>query len=481
MSSFIETSHDFNFQHAFAPFAQGEELPLADIVTETDVKRIFAEAKVFFGQKLRAFWTPALTVATILWQKLSPDTSCRQAVANIVLCLALVRPPVDLDTAGFCRARAKIPAVVLKRLTLLIGQRLEAAALPDWRWLNRTVKLIDGSTSQLADTEANQQAFPQQKVQKKGLGYPIIRWVVLIGLATASIQEFAYGPYAGKETGETALFRQMLDALNAGDIVLADRFYCSYFLIAMLQMNGVDVVTRLHQRRKYDFRQGEQLGQGDHIVVWTKPVRPEWMDEEMYAMLPETIRMREIHCTVNQPGYRVREMVVATTLLDAQVYEAADVAALYGKRWTVELDIRALKVTIKMDCLRCKTPAMVEKEIWAHLSAYNLVRKVAAQVAMLMEVTPRSISFTAVKQAILGGWQQATQLQGVAYLRVAKAMLKMLRKEQVGNRPGRCEPRAVKRRPKPHKLLTEPRKEARAKLLQDKPNKEEAEAKAKQG
>jgi putative transposase len=242
-------------------------------------------------------------------------------------------------------------------------------------------------------------------------------------------------------------------------------------------MNDVDVVTRLHQKRKYDFRLGEQVGNGDHIVEWTKPARPTWMDEEMYAMLPATLRMREIRYTVNQPGYRVHELVVATTLLDTQAYPAAAVAELYGKRWTVELDIRALKVTLKMDCLRCKTPQMVEKEIWAHLLAYNLVRKVGAQVAMLMEVTPRSISFTAAKQAILGGWQQATQLQGVEYVRVAKAMLKMLGKEVVGNRPGRCEPRAVKRRPKAHKLLTEPRQEARAKLLQDRPKKEEAKPK----
>jgi hypothetical protein len=474
MSSFIETSHDFNYQHTFAPFAQGEDLPLADILSNADVERILAEENVTFGETSRSLWTPAITLATLLWQMLCPDPSCRQAVAHIFLCLALVRDPVELDTAGYCRARAKLPASALKRVALLIGQRLEAAALPDWQWHNRTVKMVDGSTSQLPDTEANQQAFPQQSQQKQGLGFPLIRWVVLIGLATASIQEFAYGPYAGKETGETALFRQMLEALEEGDIVLADRFYCSYFVIAMLQMRGVDVVARLHQKRKYDFRLGEQLGQGDHIVLWQKPDRPEWMDEELYALLPDTLRMREIYCTVNQRGYRVQALVIATTLLDVAEYPAADIAALYAKRWTVELDIRALKITLRMDCLRCQTPFMVEKEIWAHLLAYNLVRKVGAQVAKIMEVTPRSISFTATKQAILGGWQQALQLQGVEYVRVAKAMLKMLRTEQVGHRPGRCEPRAVKRRPKAHKLLREPRQEARAKLLQDKPKLEKA-------
>jgi putative transposase len=307
--------------------------------------------------------------------------------------------------------------------------------------------------------------FPQPKKQKKGLGFPLIRWVVLIGLATASIQEFTYGPYAGKETGETALFRQLLQAMDRGDILLADRYYCSYFMVAMLSSHGVDVVMRLHQKRKYDFRLGEQLGQGDHIVEWQKPQRPEWMDEELYVLLPSTIRVREIYCKVNQPGCRVRELVVATTLLDAKEYSAEEITELYSKRWNVELDIRTLKITLKMDCLRCMTPFMVEKELWGHILAYNMIRKVAAQVATVMKVTPRSISFTAVKQAILAGWQQATRLQGVQYVRVEKAMLKMLRKQKVGHRPGRTEPRAKKRRPKPHKLLMEPREEARAKLL----------------
>jgi len=294
----------------------------------------------------------------------------------------------------------------------------------------------------------------------------------LLGLATAAIQGFAYGPYAGKETGETALFRQLLEQLQRGDIVLADRYYCSYFLAALLLSHGIDVVARLHQQRKYDFRRGQHLGEGDHIVVWYRPARPEWMSEELYALVPETIRMREVVRRVDQPGYRVKELVIATTLLDAQQYEADEIVELYSKRWQVELDIRSLKVTLGMSDLRCKTPFMVEREIWAHLLAYNLVRKIGAQVAQQMKVSPREVSFKATKQAILGGWQAATMLQGADYVRVAKVMLKILRKQKVGNRPGRCEPRAVKARPKPHKLLTEPRQEARAKLLQGKPPKE---------
>jgi putative transposase len=467
MASSTENRPEFNFQNALAPFAQAEDLPFAEVLTEADVRHIFAEEQVHFGQARHSFWTPALTLWAFLWQVLSSDKSCRQAVANVVLALALAREPHELDTGLYCRARAKVPAQALKRVALLVGQRLEAAVPGAWLWKGRHVQLADGSTSQLADTEENQQAFPQQPQQKKGLGFPLIRWVVLIALATATVQGFAYGPYAGKETGETALLRELLAYLQGGDIVLADRFYCSYFMVALLLSVGVDVVARLHQRRRYDFRRGQRLGADDHIVEWEKPQRPEWLSAELYAQLPDKIRMREICRQVCEPGCRVKELVIATTLLDARAYGADEVAELYSKRWLVELDIRALKTTLRMDCLECKTPFMVEREIWAHLLAYNLVRKVGAQVAQRVGAQPRSLSFKATKQAILAGWQQATRLQGTDYVRVAKAMLKLLRKEKVGDRPGRCEPRAVKRRPKPHKLLTEPREQARAKLLKE--------------
>jgi len=468
MSSYLDNHQNFNFRNALAPFAQDQDLPLAEVLSEADVVRIFAEEKVSFGKLAHSFWTPAITLWAFLWQVISPDKSCRQVVANVLMSFALSYEPEDIDTGLYCRARAKLPSAVLQRLALHVGQGLERVAPQDWLWHGRHVQLVDGSTSRLPDTEENQKAFPQPKTQKKGLGTPMIRWVALIGLATAAVQGFAYGPYAGKETGETALFRELLEHLQRGDIVLADRYYCSYFLAALLLSNGIDVVARLHQGRKYDFQQGQRLGEGDHIVAWRRPARPEWMSEELYALMPETIRMREIIRRVDRPGYRVKELVIATTLLDAQEYKADEIVELYSKRWHVELDIRSLKVTLGMSDLRCKTPFMAKREIWAHLLAYNFIRKVGAQVAQQMKVSPRSVSFKATKQAILGGWQPATRLQGADYVRVEKVMLKILRKQKVGNRPGRCEPRAVKLRPKPHRLLTEPRAEARAKLLQGK-------------
>jgi putative transposase len=319
----------------------------------------------------------------------------------------------------------------------------------------------------LPDTKANQKAFPQAKTQKPGLGFPVIRWVVLLSLATAAVHGLAYGPYKGKQTGETALFRELLSCMAAGDIVVADRYYCSYFLVALLRANNIDVVFRLHQRRRYDFRRGARLGSNDHVVVWHKPPRPVWLDESDYEALPATLVVREMRYHVPpQTGYRVTELVLATTLLDAEVYPVEDVAQLYQQRWHAELDIRTLKVTLGMDCLRCQTPFMIAKEIWAHCLAYNLIRKVAAQAAALAGLSPRSLSFKAAKQAVLASWQKLTAATDGDYLDAASALLRVLRKQRVGHRLGRWEPRVVKRRPKPHKLMKEPRAQAKQRQAQ---------------
>jgi hypothetical protein len=331
--------------------------------------------------------------------------------------------------------------------------------------------LVDGSTSTLPDTPENQAAFPQPATQKRGLGFPVIRWVVLLGLATAALQGLAYGPYQGKETGETALFRQLLDQLQADDVVVADRYYCSYFLVALLRSAGVDVVFRLHQRRRYDFRRGCHLGPGDHIVLWQRPQRPTWMTAAEYATIPATLLVREVQVQIREPGCRVRKLVLATTLLASQDYGPDDIAELYRQRWHAELDIRSLKAVLQMDQLRCLTPFMVEKEIATHCLGYNLVRKIVAQAALLAQISPRALSFKAALQVVRGGWQKLTETTGADYACLATALLRSLRRQRVGQRPGRCEPRAIKRRAKPHKHLQEPRAVAKAKLLKSQPKK----------
>jgi putative transposase len=453
------------FQDTLAPFLQAEGLPFADVLTAHDIDEACVAEQVSFGETAKSFWTPALTLWTFLSQVLHADKACRAAVARAVVALALSRDPEDVGTGNYCRARAKLSVPLLRRLTLQVGNALEAEAPDSWRWHGRLVWLVDGFTVTLPDTVANQKVYPQPNTQKPGLGCPLVRAVVLLGLATAALQGLALGPYQGKESGETALLRTLLDLLPWGAVVVADRFYCSYFMVALLQARGVDVVLRLHQCRASEFRRGRRFGVDDHLVTWSKPERPDWMDEELYAVMPESIKVREVHKKVTQPGYRVDDLIVVTTLLNADDYATDDITDLYHERWQVELDIRAIKTSLKMDTLRCLTPFMVEKEIWAHFLGYNLIRKVAAQAAHLRGVPARSVSFTASLQVVVAAWSKATEATLAAQADMARKLLRCLGKEKVGDRPGRCEPRALKRRPKKQQLLTKPRAEARAELM----------------
>jgi len=213
-------------------------------------------------------------------------------------------------------------------------------------------------------------------------------------MSTAMVCGMAMGPLSGKETGELALMRELVDQLNPYDIFLADRYFCSYFMIAMLVLSKVDVVSRLHHARKEDTYRIKRLGKGDYLVAWPRPDKPDWMDQETYDQMPESLTLRQIDVQVDQPGFRVESFVVVTTLTDAKEYTELEIAELYHKRWLIELDIRAIKCTMGMDVLRCKTPSMVRKEIWTCLLAYNLIRKTMLQAAKDTDFSPRQLSFT---------------------------------------------------------------------------------------
>ena len=167
----------------------------------------------------------------------------------------------------------------------------------------------------MADTPANQDAYPQANTQKAGIGFPILRFVVLFSLAVGTVLNAAYGPYQGKHTGETALLRQLHDDLHEGDVLLGDRYFCSFFEIALLQEQHVDAVLRLHACRRADFRRGERLGKCDHLVTWRKPQRPDWMDEATYQRLPDTLTLRELRVHAPRKCYRTRVITAVTTLL----------------------------------------------------------------------------------------------------------------------------------------------------------------------
>lgn len=454
------------FQTVLDSFACTPGLPFQDVLTAQRIETIAAEEQVDFGSAPGDVYSVPVTLWAFLAQVLSKEKACVAAVARVlVLRLALGLPPCASETGAYCKARAKLPERFLQRLCYDVAEQVESQAPTAWLWKGRHVFLGDGSTLSMPDTRANQEAYPQPRTQKRGLGFPLMRVVVLLALATGVLTGAAFGPYLGKNQGEPALLRTLLARLRPGDILLGDRYYASYWLVALAQQRGVDVVFRQHQCRASDFRRGRRLGREDHVVVWTKPRRPAWLDEATYQALPATLTVRELRVHVAVPGYRTQDVTVVTTLCDAQAYPKEDVADLYRARWHVELDLRAIKTHLHMDILRCKTPAMVRKEIWAHFLAYNLTRRVLAAAAQEQGLLPRHLSFLGAVQTLNEfRWLLVTATAEVRGVYV-RALGVAIASHGVGARPERCEPRAVKRRPKPLRYLNQPRAAARAQLL----------------
>jgi hypothetical protein len=449
-------------------FLQHPGLAFADVLPEERIQAAFDAEGVAFAEEEDEIYNPPVTLWAFLSQVLFKEEqrSCTAAVSRVIVMLvALGQQPPSANTGAYCRARAKLSVSVIRRLSCELADGCERRLPKRFLWHGRHVRLVDGSTCSMPDTEANQAEYPQASTQEEGLGFPIVRLVVLLSLATGMLCDMAMGPYAGKETGETALLRELIERLNPGDILLGDRFYCSYFMICLLLAAKVDFVTRLHQQRTADFRRGKRLGAGDHVVTWSRPARPTWMDVATYEQMPESIRVREVEVAVAQPGFRTEVVVVVTTLTDARLYTRNDLAELYHRRWLAELDIRAIKITLGMDVLRCQSPHMVQREIWTCLLAYNLTRQLVLEAALKEGCAPRQMSFTAAMQKIASGWTAVLLMDHSTFVALVEQHLDDLPGHKIGHRPNRVEPRAIKRRPKPHKLLTQPREKARADLL----------------
>jgi putative transposase len=455
------------FRRVLLSFLQKPGLPFAEVLPAERIQTVFQEEGVCFGEGEQDMYTPAVALWAFLSQVLfkGEQRSCLAAVARVVVLLvALGRKPCSSNTGAYCRARAKLSERAIARLTREVASGCEQALGGEWLWHGRHVYLADGTTASMPDTPVNQAAYPQNPAQKEGLGFPVVRMVVLLSLATAMVGGMALGPYAGQDTGELALFRELLEQFREGDVLLADRHYCTYFMIALLLERRVDFVVRLHQRRAADFRHGQRLGKGDHLVLWMKPAKPEWMDQATYDRMPASIEVRELLVHVRQPGFRTESLVVVTSLSDAGEYPQEDLAELYHRRWLVELDIRAIKISLGMDVLRCQTPPMVCQEVWTCLLAYNLIRQTMLQAARRSGRSPRQLSFSAALETIAASWMVAV-LEESLTLTLVEAHLANLARQLVGNRPDRVEPRAIKRRPKEHRLLTKPRAQARADLF----------------
>jgi len=443
-----------------AQFAQKDGLPFADVLPAERVERVLDQEGAVWRD---CVYTPLLTLWAFLSQVISPDGSCREAVARVLAWLAARNEdPCSPKTGPYCKARKRLPEKIFERLTHETGRTLHQQVPDAWLWNERRVKLADGSSVSMADTPANQAAYPQAPGQKAGLGFPLMRIVVVFCLACGTVLDAALGRYKGKQTGENSLLRTLEKSFEPGDVLLGDRYFSGYSDIVWWQERDVDVVGRLNKRRRCDMRRGTRLGRNDHIVVWSKPrIRPDWMDAEAFARLPRELRMREVRVRISERGFRTKEVVVVTTLLDHERYSAADLAQLYRVRWNAELYLRSLKSTLGMDALRCKTPEMVRKELWAHLLAYNLIRTLMAQAAVSHDTPVHEISFKGTLQtmdAFAGYLMNATsESDEDLYERLLLAIVA----HRVGDRPNRIEPRAQKRRPKGYPFLSKPRDVAR--------------------
>ena len=314
------------------------------LLSPDKVQRAVQEEQVHFRQCL---FTPLITLWTFLSQVLSPDGCCREAVARLLASLAAHRPAslsqeqdFNPDTGPYCKARERLPERLVSRLAKEAGRELHSRYPSGLLLGGRPVKMSDGTMVSMPDTPENQEQWPQPPTQKPGLGFPLARLVAVMSLNCAAVLDVAMGRYQGKQTGETALFRTLFGSLEKGDVLLADRYYASYWMIALLLARGVDSLFRQHQIRKIDFRRGQRLGHDDHVIVLAKAKQPpEWMDEQTYEQLPAELSVREVRVRVCQRGFRVRSLVLVTTLLDAQLYNKQELARAFRLRWHVELDL----------------------------------------------------------------------------------------------------------------------------------------------
>lgn len=403
-------------------------------------------------------YPPLTTLGLFIRQALSPDGACQDAVArHLSERVAQGAAPCSLNTGPYCKARQRLPLSLIERLATTAGERLEAASAAAWKWRGRAVKLLDGTTVSMPDTPANQTEYPQSGEQQPGLGFPLAMLVALISLSTGAVLRWATGPCRGKGTGEQALFRTLMPHLSEGDIILVDRYHCTYFTVAMLAERGVDILTRQHQRRLSDFRKGKCLGKRDRLVTWNRPQRPQWMDAATYERMPEQLTLRQTE---------VAGCILVTTLTDEHSVTPPDLDALYQRRWQVEVDLRSIKAVLGMDILRAKSPAVIAKEIAAHLLAYNLVRGLMARAAAARQAIARAISFKGSLQLLLAFQQQLRWIGRKSSAMMSAHLLGAIGLMTLPIRPGRVEPHAIKRRPKNHALLTVPRHVARERIMQ---------------
>jgi hypothetical protein len=407
-----------------------------------------------------SFWCPATTLVTFLLQVLNGAKTLRAAVALLLTQLA-ARDQSGLasaDPSAYCQARIRLPHEVVTGMLGHVAGRMQSLVSQTNAWLGRRVWVVDGSSVSMPDTPRLQQAFPQPPGQAPGCGFPVAQFVALFCWTTGAIIDLVIDTLRPHELN---LVRRLYHHFQRGDVVLADRAYAAFVDIVRLLEKGVYCVFRLHQRRKADFRAGRRLGPDDRLVTWQKPAQ--WLasfgiSKEEFERLPQTLTVRLVRISQAPRGVRSRTIVVVTTLVDPIETPADEIRALYRDRWTAELNLRSLKISLGMDVLRSQSPEMIRKEIAMHLLAYNLIRLLMWQAARQYGRNLHRLSFTGTLHRL----QSALPLIVFgrclcSRVRLWEFVLASIAADEVPDRPDRIEPRRVKRRPKQYSRLIKPR------------------------
>jgi hypothetical protein len=442
-------------------FSASLGLPWGDILPAGRLDAIVDDEAISFRHRV---YTPVVTLWAMLYQALSPDKSLRNTVKCITtwLSAAGMTPPSG-DTGAYSKARRRLPESLLQRLIPETADQLQQAVPEAHYWCGRRVKVFDGTTVLMADSAANQAAYPQHANQAPGCGFPIARVVVFFCLMTGAVVSACIAPCS---MSEIVMSRLLYGDLDPADVAMADQAYGSYVDLALIQQQGADGVLRKHQARRTDFRKGRKHGIGDHQVEWPKPTRcPAHMSPAEFARIPPTLTVREVCLRRSRKGFRDEYIIVVTTLLDAQRYTAQQLTRLYGWRWhAAEINLRHLKTTLGLERLSAKTPAMARKDLWAHLLAYNLLRSIMEQAAPLTNAARTRLSLQGTRQHFNQTLPLIATTTRPTRQRLYQHLLKAVAADLLPDRPNRREPRVVKRRPKPFPRMRQPRSVLKAKL-----------------
>jgi hypothetical protein len=399
-------------------------------------------------------WNLRLVFWTFAWQVAQAGASCREAIRQAQAhCQNAGRPLPPEQDSPYCQARGSLPLERLQEIhDGLCAEAQKGLAAKDL-WCGLHVLAVDGSSVTAPDTPANQKAFPQQSVQRPGCGFPIIRLVALLSLATGMLTAWATGPWSTHEVG---LFQSLWDYLRPGEVLLADRGFCNWALLAQCLQRNVHAVFRVKGVRRSDFRNGKRLSRNERLVQWRKSWAPsKTVTAQESSLLPEILTLRLVRCRIDIPGFRTHQVILVTTLLDSEKYPPEALSGLYFRRWAMELGLRNLKVTLQMDQLSCKNPENLKREIRMHFLVHNLVRRLMLEAARRHRVPLERVSFAGSLAAARRYGEALLQARSKRQrLELINEMFATLAADQVRDRPGRREPRAVKRRPKPYPLLT---------------------------